>query len=103
MDLCDSLSIQLDSLYKESPHYDNALKIVNHLKKVDVTQYSKFDTVIAELNQEANFDTSALNIIRKLNPKPGLEVSKKLDSYHISPEVIIFKRDGKWVTELTKK
>tara|TARA_B100000035_G_C21035506_1_gene570707 strand:+ start:3983 stop:5320 length:1338 start_codon:yes stop_codon:yes gene_type:complete len=102
IDLCDSLSIQLSSLYNESPHYDNALKIVNHLKKVDVTQYSKFDSVIAELNQEANFDTNALNIIRKLNPKPGLEVSKKLDSYHISPEVIIFKRDGKWVTELTK-
>ena len=102
IDLCDSLSIQLSSLYNESPHYDNALKIVNHLKKVDVTQYSKFDSVIAELNQEANFDTNALNIIRKLNPKPGLEVSKKLESYHISPEVIIFKRDGKWVTELTK-
>ena len=29
-------------------------------------------------------------------------MSKKLDSYHISPEIIIFKRDGKWVTELTK-
>ena len=27
---------------------------------------------------------------------------KKLDSYQISPEVIIFKRDGKWITELTK-
>ena len=102
MDLCDSLSIQLDCIYKESSHYDNALKIVNYLKKLNVAQYSRFDIVIAELNQEANFDINALNIIRKLNPKPGLEVSKKLDSYHISPEVIIFKRDGKWVTELTK-
>ena len=43
-----------------------------------------------------------LKLIKKLNPKPGLEISKKLDSYHISPEIIIFKRDGKWVTELTK-
>ena len=48
------------------------------------------------------FDGNALELVRKLNPKPGLEVSRKLESYQITPEVIIFKRDGKWITELIK-
>ena len=99
IDLCDSLSIQLDHSYKESPLYEKATDIIQHLKKIDS---SKFSNILSELNKSSHFDENALELIRKLNPKPGLEVSKKLDSYHISPEIIIFKRDGKWVTELVK-
>ena len=99
IDLCDSLSIQLDHSYKESPLYEKATDIIQHLKKIDS---SKFSNILSELNKSSHFDDNALELIRKLNPKPGLEVSKKLDSYHISPEIIIFKRDGKWVTELVK-
>ena len=99
IDLCDSLSIQLDHSYKESPLYSKATDIIEHLKKIDS---SKFSNILSELNKSSDFDENALELIKKLNPKPGLEVSKKLDSYHISPEIIIFKRDGKWVTELVK-
>ena len=99
IDLCDSLSIQLDHSYKESPLYAKATDIIQHLKKIDS---SKFSNILSELNKSSDFDENALGLIKKLNPKPGLEVSKKLDSYHISPEIIIFKRDGKWVTELVK-
>ncbi len=99
IDLCDSLSIQLDHSYKESPLYEKATEIIQHLKKIDS---SKFSNILSELNKSSDFDENALGLIKKLNPKPGLEVSKKLDSYHISPEIIIFKRDGKWVTELVK-
>ena len=99
IDLCDSLSIQLDHSYKESPLYSKATDIIEHLKKIDS---SKFSNILSELNKSSDFDENALGLIKKLNPKPGLEVSKKLDSYHISPEIIIFKRDGKWVTELVK-
>ena len=99
IDLCDSLSIQLDHSYKESPLYEKATDIIQHLKKIDS---SKFSNILSELNKSSDFDENALGLIKKLNPKPGLEVSKKLDSYHISPEIIIFKRDGKWVTELVK-
>ena len=63
---------------------------------------SMLEIILSELNKSSHFDENALGLIKKLNPKPGLEVSKKLDSYHISPEIIIFKRDGKWVTELVK-
>ena len=99
IDLCDSLSIQLDHSYKESPLYAKATDIIQHLKKIDS---SKFSNILSELHKSSHFDENALGLIKKLNPKPGLEVSKKLDSYHISPEIIIFKRDGKWVTELVK-
>ena len=99
IDLCDSLSIQLDHSYKESPLYEKATDIIQYLKKIDS---SKFSNILSELNKSSHFDENALGLIKKLNPKPGLEVSKKLDSYHISPEIVIFKREGKWVTELAK-
>ena len=102
LDLCDSLSIQLDSLYSDSPYYKDAVNIIDYLKNIDISVNSRFDTIITRLESDSNYSHEALGLIRKLNPKPGLEVSKKLDSYQILPEVIIYKRDGKWVTELTK-
>ena len=102
IDLCDTLSIQLDNSYRESPLYEKATDIIQYLKEIDSSNSSKFNNILSELNKNTHFDQNALKLIKKLNPKPGLEVSKKLDSYHISPEIIIFKRDGKWITELTK-
>ena len=102
LDLCDSLSIQLDSLYADSPYYKDTVNIIDYLKNIDISVNSRFDTIITRLESDSNYSHEALGLIRKLNPKPGLEVSKKLDSYQILPEVIIYKRDGKWVTELTK-
>ena len=101
IDLCDTLSIQLDNSYRDSPLYPNAVDIISYLKKIDTSNNSRFDNIYS-LNKKTHFDEKALDLVRKLNPKPGLEISKKLDSYQIFPEVIIFKRDGKWVTELTK-
>ena len=102
IDLCDTLSIQLDNSYKDSPFYESAVEIIKHLKKIDITNNSRFDKIIVGLDKITRFNEKALELVRKLNPKPGLEVSKKLDSYQISPDVIIFKRGGKWITELTK-
>ena len=102
IDLCDSLSIQLDHFYKKSPLYEKASDIIQYLKTIDSSNSSKFNNILLDLNKNTQFNEDALKLIKKLNPKPGLEISKKLDSYHISPEIIIFKRDGKWITELTK-
>ena len=82
--------------------YQQASDIIQYLKTIDSSDSSKLNNILSELNKNTHFDNNALELIRKLNPKPGLEISKRLDSYHISPEIIIFKRDGKWVTELTK-
>ena len=83
IDLCDSLSIQLDHSHKESPLYEKAADIIQYLKSIDSSNSSKFTNIISELNKNTRFDGNALALIKKLNPKPGLEVSKKLDSYHI--------------------
>ena len=47
IDLCDSLSIQLDHSYKESSLYAKATDIIQHLKKIDS---SKFSNILSELN-----------------------------------------------------
>ncbi len=102
IDLCDSLSIQLASKHKDSEYYNNAVEIIDYLSKIDTSQNIRFDNIFSALQKENNFNEKSLDLVRKLNPKPGLEISKKLHSLHISPEVIIFNREGKWITELTK-
>ena len=102
IDLCDSLSIQLASKHKDSEFYNNAVEIIDYLSKIDTSQNIRFDNIFSALQKENNFNEKSLDLVRKLNPKPGLEISKKLHSLHISPEVIIFNREGKWITELTK-
>ena len=102
LDLCDSLRIQLNHYHKESSYYSHAIKILDYLDNVQINDKSNFDIIIEKIINDKNFDNNALNLIRKLNPKPGLEISTKLNPYQITPDVIMFKRDGKWTAELTK-
>ena len=102
IDLCDSLSIQLDVLHNESQYYDDAKKIISHLSKIKVDEKSKFDDLFSKLNAHNVYQIQAIDLIKSLNPKPGLKISKKLDFYQIHPDVIIFKRKDKWIVESTK-
>tara|TARA_Y100000768_G_C23986867_1_gene689433 strand:- start:676 stop:2007 length:1332 start_codon:yes stop_codon:yes gene_type:complete len=102
LDLCDSLKIQLNHSYKKSPYYKNAIKILDHINTIQITDKSNFDKILRHIINDKDFDNNALNLIRKLNPKPGLEISSRLDAHQITPDVIMFKRDGKWIAELTK-
>ncbi len=102
IDLCDSLSIQLDSSYKDSKYYQSSIKIVEYLNDIQINQKSNFDQIIKTINKDNRFNEEALKLIRRLNPKPGLEISAKLDLYQVTPDVIVYKRDRKWITELTK-
>ena len=102
VDLCDSLKIQLNHSYQESAYYNDAIKILDHLATIQINDKSNFDKIMRQILDDKNFNNSALNLIRKLNPKPGLEISAKLDAHQITPDVIMFKRGGKWIAELTK-
>ena len=102
INLCDSLSIQLDALHNESKRYDDAKKIIYHLSKMEIDENSKFNNVFSKLNNNNVYETQAIDLIKSLNPKPGLKISKKLDFYQIHPDVIIFKRKDKWIVESTK-
>ena len=101
IDLCDSLNIQLDNSYKESKHFRKTKNIIDSLSKIDINEKLNFDTVIEAINSKA-YDEESIALLRKLNPKPGLIISKKLNTHHIYPDVIIFKRNNQWIIESTK-
>jgi len=102
LDLCDSLKIQLNYSYMDSSHYKDAVKILDYLDKIQINDKSNFDKIIKKIIYDKDFSNDALSLIRKLNPKPGLLISSKLDTHQITPDVIMLKRDGKWVAELIK-
>ena len=101
IDLCDSLNIQLDNSYKESKYFLKAKNIIDSLSKIDINEQLNIDTVIKKINSNV-YDEESIALLRKLNPKPGLIISKKLNPYHIYPDVIIFKRNNQWIVESTK-
>ena len=101
IDLYDSLAIQLDYFHKDSDYYNESMRIIKSLSKIDVSHDLQFDREISSIYKNEGFNEKAFELVKKLNPKPGLIISKKLDSYQILPEVIIYKRDDKWITELT--
>ncbi len=101
IDLCDSLNIQLDNTYKKSEHYDKTKNIIDNLSKVDINKETDFESLVKNMNDDVN-DEQSLSLLRKLNPKPGLIISKKLSTYHIYPDVMIFKRNNQWIIESTK-
>ncbi len=101
IDLCDSLNIQLDNSYKESKYFLKAKNIIDSLSKIDINEQLNIDTVIKKINSNV-FDEESIALLRKLNPKPGLIISKKLNTHHIYPDVIIFKRNNQWIVESTK-
>ena len=102
IDLCDSLSIQLDTLHNESKYYDDAKNIIYTLSKMEINENSKFNDLFSRLNNDNIHQKESINLIKSLNPKPGLKISKKLDFYQIHPDVIVFKRNDKWIVESTK-
>ena len=102
IDLCDSLNIQLDYYHKESNYYDNAKHILDTLKGVDINEKLNFDRIIKLINNDEISNEKTLALLKRLNPKPGLIISKKLNTYHIYPDVIIFKRNNQWIVESTK-
>ncbi len=102
IDLCDSLSIQLDAVHNQSKHYDDAKKIIYLLSKMEVNENFKFNDLFSKLNYVNVYQVQARDLIKSLNPKPGLKISKKLNFYQIHPDVIVFKRKDKWIIESTK-
>ena len=102
IDLCDSLSIQLNALHNQSKYYENAKKIIHLLGKMEINENFKFKDLFSKLNNDNIYQMQAIDLIKSLNPKPGLKISKKLDLYQIHPDVIVFKRKDKWIVESTK-
>lgn len=102
VDLCDTLKIQLEYFHKDSTFFNDALRIIDSIRNVSAKDNIHFHNIINDITSELGISDDAFTLIKSLNPKPGLEMMARIDAYHITPDVIIFKRDKKWITELTR-
>ena len=94
--LKDCLLIQLNHFHKDNKFFSIAKDMINKLEddiKVSMLSYDSFVSDF-EKNHEAR------NIVKSLNPKPGNIISDSLHQEHITPDIIVVKRDAKWVVEL---
>ncbi len=98
--LSDCLLIQLDYSYKKKSGYKEARKIIDSLGKginPDLSCFREFNQKIEEIKK---INVSVAKIITSLNPKPGNVISADIQHAHITPDVIVKKKDGVWITEL---
>ncbi len=94
------LNIQLDYYHKKSTHYRLAKKIINNLESNLKKDLSNLSSLLGNLRDENNNYKDGIELIKSLNPKPGLIISKPINEYHIIPDIIVSKKDNKWITEL---
>ena len=98
--LCDCLLIQLEHYYKNNKRYDKAKSIIQKLDdnlKTKLTNFKIFSDAIQKIKDE---DKDIANLIISLNPRPGNIISSDIPQEHITPDVIVYKKDGIWATEL---
>ena len=98
--LKNCLSIQLKHYHKNHDYYDSAKTIIDKLEDDIKPSTISFDAFTSELEKENNEYLEATELIKSLNPKPGNIISRSLQQEHIIPDVIISKKDNKWLTEL---
>ena len=98
--ITESLILQLDYYHKENSNYKLAKKILNTLGKNYNGDLSKLSKLLDSSQNKTDIHQDAVDLIRSLNPKPGLAISSTLNQYHITPDIIITKKGDKWITEL---
>jgi RNA polymerase sigma-54 factor len=94
--LKDCLLIQLEHFHKNHHDYEIAKHMIEKLEDDIKPTMLNFDAFISEFERE----NDAQDIIKSLNPKPGNIISGTLHHEHILPDIIVVKRDSKWVVEL---
>jgi len=94
--LKDCLLIQLDHFYKDHDKYDPAKHMIEKLEDDIKPTMLSFDAFILEFEKENNLR----DLVKSLNPRPGNIISDTLHHEHITPDIIIVKRDSIWVVEL---
>ena len=98
--LCDCLLIQLEHYHKNNKKYHKARCIIEKLDNNLKTKLTNFKVFSNEIQKIKEKDKDIANIIISLNPKPGNIISPEIHQEHITPDVIIYKKDGAWTTEL---
>ena len=98
--LKNCLSIQLHHYHKDHAHYDLANIIINKLEDDINPSTISFDAFTSEFEKDDDRYIAATELVKSLNPRPGNIISRTLQQEHITPDIIISKKNGKWLTEL---
>ncbi len=94
--LKDSLLIQLSYFHKENKYFDIARNMIEKLEDDIKPSMISYDSFISEFKK----NDEAKDIVKSLNPKPGNIISDSLHQEHITPDIIVVKKDAKWIIEL---
>ena len=98
--LKNCLSIQLNHYHKNHNHYNLAKTIINKLEDDINPSTISFDAFTSEFEKDSDKYIEATELVKSLNPRPGNIISKSLEQEHITPDIIIVRKDGAWLTEL---
>tara|TARA_B100000767_G_scaffold269455_1_gene291339 strand:+ start:915 stop:2237 length:1323 start_codon:yes stop_codon:yes gene_type:complete len=99
--LTECLNLQLD-IIKDNPRIIKIAKIISN-KYLDLLASANLKQLKNKIDCEESELKNAIEIIKKLNPKPGLTFQKIENTNYISADVTVKKVNGNWVVELNNE
>ena len=100
-DLQECLSIQLHRMEEKSRHLDTAIKVID--KYFDLFSKKHYNKIEQKLKISEAELSAAIDIISKLNPRPGNGfVSQSDNPAYIVPDFIVTEIDGKLSVQQTR-
>ncbi len=100
-DLRECLQLQLEKKKKDRPELVHALKIIkDEFEHFSHKHYSKLQDRIGITEEELK---KALDIISRLNPKPGGALSSTIQNTHVVPDFIMTLEDGEIDVQLNRR
>ena len=99
--LTECLNLQLD-IIKDNPRIIKIAKIISN-KYLDLLANANLKQLKNKIDCEESELKNAIEIIKKLNPKPGLTFQKIENTNYISADVTVKKVNGNWVVELNNE
>ncbi len=99
-DLQECLLIQLNALDEQTPWLSEALVLIkDHL---DLLGSKDFTTLRRKTKLSDDVLSSAMQLIRSLNPRPGNAIADEAADF-IVPDVVVRKDEGRWLVELNSE
>ncbi len=100
-DLRECLQLQLEKKKKDRPELIHALKIIkDEFEHFSHKHYSKLQDRIGITEEELK---KVLDIISRLNPKPGGALSSTIQNTHVVPDFIMTLEDGEIDVQLNRR
>ena len=99
--LTECLNLQLD-IIQDNPKIIKIAKIISN-KYLNLLASSNLKQLKNKIDCEESELKNAIEIIKKLNPKPGLTFQKIENTNSISADVTVKKVNGNWIVELNNE